>query len=182
MKQWGGKQRSSCLICKNWIRLYACMLSASVVSSSLQPCELWPSRLHCPWDSPGKNTGMGSHALLQWIFSTQSLNLSLLHFLHWQVGSLPLAPPGKSYVVALVQSLSRVWLFATPWTAAHQASLSFTVSQSLLKLISIELMPSNHLILCRPLLLFSIFPNIRVFFHESALCIRWEALQFSSVA
>ena len=125
---------------------------------------------------------MGSHALLQWIFWTQRLNLSLLHFLHWQAGSLPPAPPGKSYVVAVVQSLSRVWLFATPWTATHQASLSFTISQSLLKLISIELMPSNHLILCHPLLLlFSICPNIRVFSHESALCIRWEALQFSSV-
>ena len=72
-------------------------------------------------------------------------------------------------------SLSRVWLFATPETAAHQASLSFTISQSLLKLMSIEwVMPSNHLILCRPLLLPpSIFPSIRVFSSESALCIRW---------
>ena len=62
-----------------------------------------------------------------------------------------------------VQSLSRVWLFATPWTAARQASLSITNSQSLLKLISVEsVMPSNHLILCRPLLLLpSIFPSIR---------------------
>ena len=66
-------------------------------------------------------------------------------------------------------------LFVTPWTAAHQASLSITNSQSLLKLMSIEsLMPSNHLILCRPLLLLpSIFPSIRVFSNESALCIRW---------
>ena len=72
-----------------------------------------------------------------------------------------------------VQSLSYVQLFATPWTAAHQASLSFTISQSLLKLMSIELvMPSNHLILC-PLLLPLIFPSIRVFSNESALCIRW---------
>ena len=63
----------------------------------------------------------------------------------------------------------------TPWTAACQASLSFTISQKLLKLTSIELvMPSNHLILCRPLLLPpSIFPSIRVFSNESALCIRW---------
>ena len=74
-----------------------------------------------------------------------------------------------------VQSLSRVWLFATPWTAGCQASLSITNSQSLLKLMSIELvMPSNHLILCHPLLLLlSIFPSIRVFSNESALCIRW---------
>ena len=75
-----------------------------------------------------------------------------------------------------VQSLSHVRLFATPWIAARQASLSITNSQSLPKLMSIELvMPSNHLILCRPLLLLpSIFPNIRVFSNESALHIRWQ--------
>ena len=74
-----------------------------------------------------------------------------------------------------VQSLIRVRLFATPWTAACQASLFITKSQSLLKLMSIDsVMPSNHLILCRPLLLPpSIFPSIRVFSNESALCIRW---------
>ena len=74
-----------------------------------------------------------------------------------------------------VQSLSHVWLFATPWTAACQASLSIINSRSLLKLVSIELiMPSRHLILCCPLLLPpSIFPNIRVFSNESVLCIRW---------
>ena len=74
-----------------------------------------------------------------------------------------------------VQLLSHVQLFATPWTAARQASLSITNSRSLLKLMSIELvMPSNHLILCRPLLLLpSIFPSIRVFSSESALLIRW---------
>ena len=74
-----------------------------------------------------------------------------------------------------VQSLNRVWLFATPWTAAHQASLSITNSRSLLKLMSIKsVMPSNHLILCRPLLLLpSIFPSIRVFSSRSVLHIRW---------
>ena len=74
-----------------------------------------------------------------------------------------------------VQSLSRVQLFATPWTAAHQASLSITNSWSLLKLMSIESMiPSNHLILCCPLLIPpSIFPRIRVFSNESVLHIRW---------
>ena len=74
-----------------------------------------------------------------------------------------------------VQPLSHVWLFATPWTAAHQLSSSFTISQSLLKLISIEsVMPSSHLILCRPLLLPpSIFPSINVFSNESVLHIRW---------
>ena len=74
-----------------------------------------------------------------------------------------------------VQLLSRALLFATPWTTACQASLSITNSRSLLKLMSIELvMPSNHLILCHPLLLLpSIFPSIRVFSNESALHIRW---------
>ena len=74
-----------------------------------------------------------------------------------------------------VQSLSCVQLFATPWTAARQASLSITNSQSLLKLMSVEsVMSPNHLILCRPLLLLpSIFPSIRVFSSESALHIRW---------
>ena len=76
---------------------------------------------------------------------------------------------------SLAQSLSCVWLFATPWTAAHQASLSITNSWSLLKLTSIELvMPSNHLILCHPFLLPpSIFPSIKVFSNELVLWIRW---------
>ena len=91
--------------------------------------------------------------------------------------------------IGVVQLLSRVRLFVTPWTVAHQASLSFTISWSLLKLMSIEsMMPSNHLILCHPLLLLLsifpilchpllflplIFPSIRVFSNELALRIRW---------
>ena len=77
--------------------------------------------------------------------------------------------------ISSVQSLTRVWLFVTPWSVALQASLSITNSQSLLKVTSIELvMPSNHLILCHPLLLLpSIFPSIRVFSKESVLRIRW---------
>ena len=77
--------------------------------------------------------------------------------------------------LAVVQSLSHVCLFATPWTTACQAPLSSTISQSLLKFMSIKLvMLSNHLILCHPLLLLpSIFPNIKVFSNESVLHIRW---------
>ena len=89
-------------------------------------------------------------------------------------------PPSHTFSLCVfflssVQSLSPVWLFATPWTAARQASLSITNSRSLLKLMSIEsVMPSNHLILCRLLLLPpSIFPSIRVFSSESVLHIRW---------
>ena len=91
--------------------------------------------------------------------------------------SLFLIPPFQftKTQVSLVQLLRRVRLFATPWTATSQASLSIANSQSLLKLMSIEsLMPSSHLILCRPLLLLpSIFPSIRVFSNESVLSIRW---------
>ena len=83
-------------------------------------------------------------------------------------------PPAHPPVLAVVELLSCVRLFATPWTAARQASLSITNSWSLLKLMSIEsVMPSNHLILCHPLLLPSILPSIMVFSNESALRIRW---------
>ena len=82
--------------------------------------------------------------------------------------------PSNNLQFSSVQSLSRVGLFENPWTAAHQASLSITNSRSLLKPISIEsVMPSIHLIPCRPLLLPSIPPSIRVFSNESVLWIRW---------
>ena len=79
------------------------------------------------------------------------------------------------HCLVVVQLLSRVRLFVTPWTAARQASLCFTISLSLLRLMSTEsVMPSNHLILCCSLLLSpSIFPSIRVFSNKSALCMRW---------
>ena len=99
------------------------------------------------------------------IFYNICLSLSDLLHLVW------LSPRSSSSV----QSLSRVRLFATPWTAARQASLSITNSRSLLKLMSIEsVMTSNHLILCHPLLLLpSIFPSIRVFSNELVLRIKW---------
>ena len=77
--------------------------------------------------------------------------------------------------VLVVQSLSRVWLFMTPWTEACEACLSFTISLNLLKLMSVEsVMPFNHLILCHPLLFLpSIFPSIKGFSNESALRLRW---------
>ena len=81
----------------------------------------------------------------------------------------------KEYYVVIVHLLRCAGLFVTPWTATHQVPLYSTTSWSLLKYMSIELvMPSNHLILCHPLLLLpSIFPSIRVFSNGSALCIRW---------
>ena len=89
---------------------------------------------------------------------------------------------GKNFSQS-VQSLSHVWLFVTPWTAACQASLSITNSQTLLKLMSSEsVMPSNHLILCHPLLLLpSVFPSIRVFSNESVLCVRWPIIGASAL-
>ena len=83
----------------------------------------------------------------------------------------------SDWFVAVVQSLSHVWFFAIPWTAAHQASLSFTISWSLLKLMSIEsVMSFNHFVFCCPLLLLllpSVFPRTRVFSDELALHIKW---------
>ena len=104
------------------------------------------------------------------IFTSNEWEFLLLHILSstgWSQCS--------DFQFSSVQSLNGAWLFATPWTEAHQASLSITNSQSLLKLMSIELvMPSNHLILCHPLLLSpSIFPSIWVFSNESVLHIRW---------
>ena len=83
--------------------------------------------------------------------------------------------PGASCAILVVQLLSRVKLFVTPWTAARQASLAFSISRSLLRLLSVvSVMPSNHLILCCPLLLLpSIYPSIRAFSNEWAICIRW---------
>ena len=105
-----------------------------------------------------------------------SPSLRLTPWLHSQkLENLVLQKAWPKYKLISVQSLSRVRLFVTPWTAACQASLSTTNSWSLLKLMSIELvMPSNHLILCRPLLLLpSIFPSIRVFSNQSVLHVRW---------
>jgi len=120
---------------------------------------------------------LGSLCSPLWI--THPISLSVItESLVWTFGSLEcklLDEALSSVQFSSVQSLSRVWLFVTQWTAARQASLSITNSQSSLRLMSIELlMPSNHLILCRPLLCPpSIFPSIRVFSNESALCIRW---------
>ena len=115
------------------------------------------------WGPSKRQRGEGAALVFQWLRFCASKSKA-------RVGSLIREPVSQS-----VQSLSCVRLFVTPWTAACQASLSFTNSWSLLKLMPIEsVMPSNHLILCHPLLLLpSIFPTIRVFSNESTLCIRW---------
>ena len=141
-----------------------------VMSYSVWLCGVEPTGLLCPWDCPSKNSEVGCHYLLQGIFPNVGIEPTSPAL---KADSLPSEPPGKLF--SSVQLLSRVRLFATPWTTARQASLSITNSQSLLKLMSIKsVMPSNHLILCLPLLLLpSIFSSIRVFSNESVLRIRW---------
>ena len=127
---------------------------------------------YSPWNSPGQNTGVGILSLLQGISSTQGSGWGLPHF---RQILYQLSHKGSPHWLSSVQSLSRVWLFVTPWTAARQTSLSITASQSLLKLMPIEsVMPSNHLILYRPLLLPpSTFPSIRDFSDDSVLLSKW---------
>ena len=146
---------------------------------SCDPMDCAPARLLCPWDSPGKNTGVSCHFLLQGIFPTQMSNPCLLHRRKILYTEPPFYIPSTNYLItnmifSSVQSFSCVLLFATPWIAERQASLSITISWSSLKLMSIEsVMPSSHLILHHPLLLPPIPPSIRVFSNESALHIRW---------
>ena len=165
---------------------------------SVWPHRQQPTRLICPWDSPGKNAGVGCHFLLQCmkVKSEREVAQSCLTLLDPMDCSLPGSSVHGIFqarvlewgVIAYIsdqiradQSLSHVRLFATPWIEARQAFLSITNSQSLFKLISIKLrMPINHLILCQPLFLLpSTFPSIRVFFNESVLHIRWfKILEF----
>ena len=107
------------------------------------------------------------------ILRASSSDWNLLYFCHHSYNFYFIL--FSALFVVIVQWLGWVWLYVTPWTVACQASLSFTIFLSLLKLMSVELvMPSNHLVLCHPLLLLpSIFPSTRVLFNESALHIRW---------
>ena len=128
-------------------------------------CKPWSSKL-----SPNcKDYTSGFPSRPIEIFLTKLEAKEIIPTLH------PWGKGGYRFTIHYCSTSQSVQLFATPWTAAHQASLSFTISQSLLKLMSIEsVVPSNHLILCHPLLLLpSIFPSNRVFSNESALHIRW---------
>ena len=143
--------------------------------------SLWPHGPYSPWNSPDQNTGVGSLSLLQGVFPIQELNWGLLHCrqiiyqLSYQGSpqfSQPITPKKlaeKSIQYLLLLSLSHIWLLVTPWIAAFQASLFFTISWNLLKLMSIEsVMPYSHPVLCYPLLFLpSISPSIKVFSNES---------------
>ena len=154
-------------LCSQWILLFnlalalvclskLCDCLSSLVIVDRSPNEILSSAVSFPKGGVSVRL-IGNQTLRQQLLKYKSIYTSL---------ESPSSPS--------VQSLSPVRLFATPWTAAHQASLSITNSQNLPKLMSIEsVVQSNHLILCRPLLrLCSIFPSIRVFSNESALCIR----------
>ena len=126
------------------------------------------------------NTTVQKHQFfgLSFIFQGHSFIFFLTVIINWQL--VYTSHLVRSIQFCSVQSLSHVWLFATPWTAAHQASPSVTNSQSLLKLMSIEsVMTSNHLILCHPLLPPSMFPSIRVYSNESALHFKWQSIGVS---
>ena len=138
------------------------------------PLPTWKTECGCggsnlgplrPGHSPRNGRASGQRSLPLWCHEASILT-------PWRLGLFML---GLLVQFSSVQLLSRVWLFATLWTTAHQASLSITNSWSLPKLMSIKsVMPFNHLILCHPLLLLpSIFPSLRVFLSESALHIRW---------
>ena len=101
----------------------------SFMSDSVQPHELKPARLLCPWDSPGKKTGVGCHFLLQGIFLTQGSKPCLLGFLHWQVSSLPPAPPGKlNDVVKNLNFWSQTWIHTPGWILSWEnVNFSFNV-------------------------------------------------------
>ena len=129
---------------------------------------LWWKRIRGLWKLPdGRDWLRGKLGLV--LMGGATLSISLIQF---SVNGWSCVPP---CYFSSVQLLSHVWIIATPRTAAHQASLSYTNSRNLLKLMSIELvMPSNHLIICCPLLLLPyIFPSIRVFSDESTLHIKW---------
>ena len=110
--------------------------------------------------------------------------LKAVIFPHHEFSCLTILHPCPLCLVVALKFLSCVWLFVTPQTATCQASLSFTISQSLLKLMSIEsMMPCNHIILSHPLLLLpSVFPSIRVFSKQFAFCIRWPKYYSFSIS
>ena len=157
-------------------------------NNSVQPHRRQPTRLCSPWDSPGKNTGVGCHFLLQCMKVKRESGVA--QSCPTLCGPVDCSPPGSS-VHRILQARVLEWVplpspvqllscvlslhLCNSRTAARQASLSFSISQSLFKLMSIESMiPSNHLLLCHHLLLLpSIFPSIKVFSSESALHIRW---------
>ena len=160
-RAWGG---GGYLFIFKYIFVYLAVLGLAA-AGRICSCSMWDL---VPW--PGielRPPALGVWSLDHW-------TIREVPGIHFGLELLAVGFCSGSARVWALSCFSCVWLFVTPWTAARQASLSFTTSQSLLKLMSIELvMPSNHLILCHLLLLLpSIFPSIRVFSNELALCIK----------
>ena len=105
--------------------LKLCARACSVVSNSLWLCGLEPARLLCPWDSPGKNTGVGCHFLLQGIFPTQGSNPYLFCLLHWQMGSLPLVPPSGSSTMSFCSLIVHFFFYC--WIIFHSMDIPWLV-------------------------------------------------------
>ena len=172
------------------VRARMCVLGP-VTLRSLMECSLPGSSVHGPSRASILEWATDSCSSRSSWCLTQGSNLRLLCLLDWQAYLLPLRHLGSPWSATWeargvpaqsVQSLMHVGAAAT-WTVACQSYLAFTSSQSLLKFLSVELvMLSEHLILCRPLLLPLIFPSIRVFSNESALCIRWQSIGASTSA
>ena len=142
---------------------FSCCRARALGNIEFSRCGLGPSLLQGMWDLPESGISPCVSCIGRWIFY------------HWATSEARVIFQFSSIQFTSLQLLSHVWLLVIPWAAACQASLSITISWSLLKFMSIEsVMLSNHLVLCRPLLLLlSIFPSISVFSNESALCIRW---------
>ena len=148
-----------CFLHQTGMVCFCYLVTKSCLTDSLRPHGLFPTRLLCPWDFPGKHPGGGCHFLFLGILPNQGWNSCLLY---WH----------GSVQVSLVAQLCPT--LYDPGIAAHQASLSIINSRSLLQLMTIEsVMPSSHLIFCHPLLLLLPIPtSIRVFSNESTLCMR----------
>ena len=156
-----------------------CSVSIQKLSSvdSLRPHGPQPTSLLCPWNFQGKNTGVVAIS-----FSRRSSDPGIGSCL--LIGRRIFTTVLSDLLLCVVQLLSFIRLFATPWTAEHQAPLSSIISQSLLKFISIEsVMLSNYLILCCPLLLLPLtFPSTRVFSNESILASSYQSTGASASA
>ena len=171
----------------HWLRSVGRSLAGRPQPSHLRPCSppflcqdpavtQTQSRPERPWNSSSGLTGAGPSSVAK-LSAALCLSRPCSSVPSQQLFCCP--ETFQAYILpsatlVFVQSSSRVQLFETPWTVAHQASLFLTISWSLPKFMSVEsVTPSNHLIFCYPLLLPSVFPSIRVFSNESAVLIRW---------
>ena len=160
MMPWTAADQASLM----WTHYY---LAKKTRNHQLSPCKClcWTIILKA---SPSQTNSFCVSHKISYLYFSHSRNITATK----STSALCCLGSAFSFNLVVVQSLSLVQLFVTPWTAACQASLPFTLSQSLLKLMCIEsVMLSSHLILCFPLLLPAVFPSIRVFSNESALCI-----------